>query len=155
MNGGYSVKECRLFHFMHLVRCFKHDHLVKLIKLTARASRTARILDPSHNCTCLILATTRTKYSELTYTEMNLTQRSRKCTDILIKRPTLAKGLQVFKISLWQKPRSIFSLPNDFIQLQSSQVKRTPQGPFNEFVIQKLNPSVVVDFRFISAFLHA
>ena len=100
MNGGYSAKECRLFHFMHLVGCFKHDHLVKLIKLTARASRKARILDPSHNCTCLTLATTRTKYSELTYTEMSLTQRSRKCTDILIKRQTLAKGLQVFKLSL-------------------------------------------------------
>ena len=39
--------------------------------------------------------------------------------------------------------------------LQSRQVKSTPQDPINEFIIQKLNPSVVVDFRLISAFLHA
>ena len=39
--------------------------------------------------------------------------------------------------------------------LQSSQVKRTPQDAINEFVIQNLNPLEVVDFRFISAFLHA
>ena len=39
---------------------------------------------------------------------------------------------------------------------QSSQVKRTPQHSINKFIIQKLiNPSVVVDFRFISAFLYA
>ena len=44
----------------------------------------------------------------------------------------------------------------DFIQvLQSTQVKRTPQDYINEFIIQKLNLLVVVDFRFISAFLHA
>ena len=41
------------------------------------------------------------------------------------------------------------------MHLQSSQVKRTPQVPINEFIIRKLNPLVVVDFRFISAFLHA
>ena len=35
--------------------------------------------------------------------------------------------------------------------LQSSQVKRTPQ----DYIIRKLNLLVVVDFRFISAFLHA
>ena len=39
--------------------------------------------------------------------------------------------------------------------LQSSQVKRTPQGFIDEFIIRKLNPLVVVDFRFISALLHA
>ena len=38
--------------------------------------------------------------------------------------------------------------------LQSSQVNRTPQDSINEFIIQKLNPLVVVNFRFISAFLH-
>ena len=38
--------------------------------------------------------------------------------------------------------------------LQSSQVKRTPQDPINEFIIWNLNLFVVVDFRFISAFLH-
>ena len=37
----------------------------------------------------------------------------------------------------------------------STQVKRTPQDYINEFIIRKLNPLVVVDFRFISAFLHA
>ena len=38
--------------------------------------------------------------------------------------------------------------------LQSNQVKRTPQETINEFIIQKLNPLLVVDFRLISAFLH-
>ena len=38
--------------------------------------------------------------------------------------------------------------------LQSNQVKRTPQESINEFIIQKLNPLLVVDFRFISAFLY-
>ena len=42
--------------------------------------------------------------------------------------------------------------------LQSSQVKRTPppspQDSLNEFITRKLNPLVVVDFRFIGAFLH-
>ena len=38
--------------------------------------------------------------------------------------------------------------------LQSNQVKRTPQEDINEFIIQKLNPLLVVDFRLISAFLH-
>ena len=37
---------------------------------------------------------------------------------------------------------------------------RTPASPplqdaINEFIILKLNPLVVVDFRFISTFLHA
>ena len=41
------------------------------------------------------------------------------------------------------------------VKLQSSQVKRTPQDTINEFIIRKLNALVVVDFRFISAFLHA
>ena len=30
-----------------------------------------------------------------------------------------------------------------------------PQDAINEFIIQKLNPLVVVDFRFIAALLHA
>ena len=34
--------------------------------------------------------------------------------------------------------------------LQLSQVKRTPQDYINEFIIRKLNPLVVVDFRFMS-----
>ena len=38
--------------------------------------------------------------------------------------------------------------------LQSSQVKHTPQGYVNEFIVRKFNPLVVVDFSFISAFLH-
>ena len=38
--------------------------------------------------------------------------------------------------------------------LQSNQVKRTPQEYINEFIIQKLNPLLVVDFRLISVFLH-
>ena len=39
--------------------------------------------------------------------------------------------------------------------LQLSWVKRTPQDYINEFIIWKLNPLVVLDFRFMSAFLHA
>ena len=39
--------------------------------------------------------------------------------------------------------------------LQSNQVKRTLQESINEFIIQKLNPLLVADFRLISAFLHA
>ena len=39
--------------------------------------------------------------------------------------------------------------------LPSSQVKRTPQNAINEFIIQKLSALPVVDFRFISTFLHA
>ena len=38
---------------------------------------------------------------------------------------------------------------------ESSQVKRTPpQDYITDFIIRKVNPLVVVDFRFISAFLH-
>ena len=40
------------------------------------------------------------------------------------------------------------------IVLQSNQVKRTPQEYMNAFIIQKLNPLLVVDFRLIAAFLH-
>ena len=43
------------------------------------------------------------------------------------------------------------------LYLQSNQVKRTPpplQEYINEFIIQKLNPLLVVDFRLISAFLY-
>ena len=43
-----------------------------------------------------------------------------------------------------------FSVP-----LQLNQVKRTPQDCINEFIIRKLNPLVVVDFRFMFALLHA
>ena len=39
--------------------------------------------------------------------------------------------------------------------VQSSQVKRTPQESISEFIFQKLNPLLVVDFRLISALLHA
>ena len=42
----------------------------------------------------------------------------------------------------------------DDAHLQSNQVKRTPQESINEFIIQKLNPLLVVDFRLISAFLY-
>ena len=46
---------------------------------------------------------------------------------------------------IWQKLK---------LGLQSNQVKRTPQESINEFIIQKLNPLPVVDFRLISALLH-
>ena len=48
----------------------------------------------------------------------------------------------------------MFALLIDNMGLQSNQVKRTPQEAINEFIIQKLNPLLVVDFRLISAFLH-
>ena len=54
------------------------------------------------------------------------------------------------KVSQCSSPEKQCSPP-----LKTSQVKRTPQPSINEFVIRKLNPLVVVDFRFISAFLHA
>ena len=40
------------------------------------------------------------------------------------------------------------------LSLQSNLVKRTPQESINEFIIQKLNPLLAVDFRLISALLH-
>ena len=42
-----------------------------------------------------------------------------------------------------------------FQNLQSNQVKRTPQESINEFITQNLNPLLVVDFSLISAFLYA
>ena len=48
----------------------------------------------------------------------------------------------------------MFALLIDNMGLQSNQVKRTPQEAINEFIIQKLNPLLVVDFRLISVFLH-
>ena len=42
---------------------------------------------------------------------------------------------------------------NNFL-LQLSQVKCTSQDSINEFIIRKLNPLVVVDFTFLSAFLY-
>ena len=42
---------------------------------------------------------------------------------------------------------------NKMYKLQSSQVNCTPQDPIDEFIIRKLNLLVVVDFRFISAFV--
>ena len=45
-------------------------------------------------------------------------------------------------------------MSEDINPLQSNQVKRTPQECINEFIVQKLNPLLVVDFRLISAFLH-
>jgi len=41
------------------------------------------------------------------------------------------------------------------VLLHLRQVKRTPEDSIYEFIIPKLNPLVVVDFRFISVFLHA
>ena len=43
---------------------------------------------------------------------------------------------------------------NDENGLQSNDVKCTPQEAINEFIIQKLNPLLVADFRLISAFLY-
>ena len=48
----------------------------------------------------------------------------------------------------------IEKITNKRVNLQSNQVKRTHQEFINEFIIQKLNLLLVVDFRLISAFLH-
>ena len=55
---------------------------------------------------------------------------------------------------------TIFHLPTPsprgfiILLLQSNQVKHTPVEYINVFIIQKLNPLLVVDFRLISAFLY-
>ena len=54
-------------------------------------------------------------------------------------------GFAVIPVMLFD---GLFWLAN----LQSNQVKRTPQESINEFIIQKLNPLLVVDFKLISAF---
>ena len=51
---------------------------------------------------------------------------------------------------LWDYTQSV----SPYQPLQSNQVKRTPQESNNEFIIPKLNPLLVVDFRLISAFLY-
>ena len=35
-----------------------------------------------------------------------------------------------------------------------SMAKNNPQDHINEFIVMNVNPLVVVDFRYISAFLH-
>ena len=55
------------------------------------------------------------------------------------------------EVQYWQH---VFEFCATIVKLQSNQVKRTPQEYINEFIIQKLNPLLVVDFRLISAFLH-
>ena len=61
--------------------------------------------------------------------------------------------LSFWLLGLAQIQSDINSYVNSF-GLQSNQVKRTPQEYINEFIIQKLNPLLVVAFRLISAFLH-
>ena len=49
---------------------------------------------------------------------------------------------------IWEKSQNLIltKLAHDFSQnLQSSQVKRTPQDAINDFIIRKLNPLVVVN----------
>ena len=54
----------------------------------------------------------------------------------------------------WHQVGCLFIVLEKSPTLQSNQVKRTPQESINKFIIQKLNPLLVVDFRLISAFLH-
>ena len=61
-------------------------------------------------------------------------------------------GYENSRFGVWVQP--LVTIFYSFVS-QSSQVKRTPQHSINKFIIQKLNPSVVVDFGFISALLHA
>ena len=63
--------------------------------------------------------------------------------------------LLVTKVSLFLDNNWTTTISVEEKVLQLSQVKRTPQDYINEFIIQKLNLLVVVDFRFMSAFLHA
>ena len=66
----------------------------------------------------------------------------------------MARLMHILK-SIWRN--EIFSVVRDSqsFNLQSSRVKRTPQNYINELIIRKLSPLAVVDFRFISSFLHA
>ena len=69
-------------------------------------------------------------------------------------------GLWRIYSALWQQEKksnksTVRKVFNREGKLQSRQVKRTPQDSINEFIVQKLNLLVVVDFRFISAFLRA
>ena len=54
----------------------------------------------------------------------------------------------------WHQVGCLFIVLEKSPTLQSNQVKRTPQESINKFIIQKLNPLLVVDFRLISAFLY-
>ena len=63
--------------------------------------------------------------------------------------------LLVTKVSLFLDNNWTTTISVEEKVLQLSQVKRTPQDYINEFIIRKLNLLVVVDFRFMSAFLHA
>ena len=63
--------------------------------------------------------------------------------------------LLVTKLSLFLDNNWTITISVEEKVLQLSQVKRTPQDYINEFIIRKLNLLVVVDFRFMSAFLHA
>ena len=44
--------------------------------------------------------------------------------------------------------------PHPTYSLRSSQVKHTPQDSINEMIVWKMNQLVIVDFSFISSFLH-
>ena len=50
--------------------------------------------------------------------------------------------LSAFSLALWPTESKTYVRP-----LQSSQVKRTAQNSMNEFIIRKLSPLAVVDFR--------
>ena len=54
----------------------------------------------------------------------------------------------------WHQVGCLFIVLEKSPTLQSNQVKRTPQESINKFIIQKLNPLLVVDFRLISAFFY-
>ena len=44
--------------------------------------------------------------------------------------------------------------PHPTYSLRSSQVKHPPQDSINEMIVSKMNQLVIVDFSFISSFLH-
>ena len=69
--------------------------------------------------------------------------------------------INIYLFFLFMKDIFIFSCSGMFRDVPEcsmfrvlSTPKRTPQEYINEFIIQKLNPLLVVDFRLISAFLH-
>ena len=69
-------------------------------------------------------------------------------------RPFAARHSRGTKTPCW-RPKLHWDKTNKVnYHLQSNQVKRTPQESNNEFIIQKLNQLLVVDFRLISAFLY-
>ena len=69
----------------------------------------------------------------------------------ILKIFTLGKILQLTSM----KGDRFTSCQNIVSRSQTSSVPSCPQDSINKFITRKFNPLVLLDFRFISAFLHA